>query len=214
MDGKSASMDGKNASVDGKSASIDGKNASIVEAVAISSPLSNASTVSTASTTTPVEDIGVNGSGDGSAVSEEGSAASAVEVELDVNHRPPSTQSSSDIDPIINPIATAVDWRDSHNKGLLRRMLMTACDVAAIMKPWEIQRKIARLVASEFFEQVSWEGEMGEGEREEERQTGTDRGTDRGRETDRDRQRDRETDRDRQGQSPKHLSLHHFPHPH
>ncbi len=30
---------------------------------------------------------------------------------------------------------------------------MTACDVAAISKPWEIQQKIARLVADEFFEQ-------------------------------------------------------------
>jgi hypothetical protein len=32
-------------------------------------------------------------------------------------------------------------------------MMMTACDVAAICKPWEMQRVIAKLVASEFFEQ-------------------------------------------------------------
>ena len=30
---------------------------------------------------------------------------------------------------------------------------MTSCDVAAIAKPWEVQRKVAHLVASEFFEQ-------------------------------------------------------------
>ena len=30
---------------------------------------------------------------------------------------------------------------------------MTACDVAAITKPWEIQKRVAHLVADEFFEQ-------------------------------------------------------------
>ena len=34
-----------------------------------------------------------------------------------------------------------------------RGMLMTACDIAAITKPWEIQQRVAWLVASEFFEQ-------------------------------------------------------------
>lgn len=32
-------------------------------------------------------------------------------------------------------------------------MMMTACDVAAITKPWEIQKEVAQLVANEFFEQ-------------------------------------------------------------
>ena len=32
-------------------------------------------------------------------------------------------------------------------------MMMTACDVAAITKPWEVQQQVAQLVASEFFEQ-------------------------------------------------------------
>ena len=32
-------------------------------------------------------------------------------------------------------------------------MMMTACDVAAITKPWEIQKEVAQLVAAEFFEQ-------------------------------------------------------------
>ena len=30
---------------------------------------------------------------------------------------------------------------------------MTACDVAAICKPWELQQVVAKLVASEFFQQ-------------------------------------------------------------
>ena len=30
---------------------------------------------------------------------------------------------------------------------------MTACDVAAITKPWEVQKRVAMMVASEFFEQ-------------------------------------------------------------
>ena len=30
---------------------------------------------------------------------------------------------------------------------------MTACDLGAITKPWEIQKKIARLVSDEFFYQ-------------------------------------------------------------
>ena len=30
---------------------------------------------------------------------------------------------------------------------------MTACDVAAITKPWETQYKVAELIAAEFFEQ-------------------------------------------------------------
>lgn len=32
-------------------------------------------------------------------------------------------------------------------------MMMTACDVGAICKPWEIQQVVAKLVASEFFQQ-------------------------------------------------------------
>lgn len=32
-------------------------------------------------------------------------------------------------------------------------ILMTACDVSAIAKPWEVQHKMAKLVADEFFDQ-------------------------------------------------------------
>ncbi|KAI1303641.1 Dual 3',5'-cyclic-AMP and -GMP phosphodiesterase 11 [Halotydeus destructor] len=42
---------------------------------------------------------------------------------------------------------------DPQSRSLLRGMLMTACDIAAITKPWEVQRVVAQLVASEFFQQ-------------------------------------------------------------
>lgn len=40
-----------------------------------------------------------------------------------------------------------------NNKTILAGMLMTACDVSAICKPWSIQCRIAQLVADEFFQQ-------------------------------------------------------------
>lgn len=40
-----------------------------------------------------------------------------------------------------------------------RGMLMTACDVAAITKPWPIQMRVAEMVANEFFEQGDQERE-------------------------------------------------------
>ncbi|KAF9807615.1 hypothetical protein SFRURICE_008828 [Spodoptera frugiperda] len=36
---------------------------------------------------------------------------------------------------------------------MLCGMMMTACDVSAIAKPWEVQHKVAKLVADEFFDQ-------------------------------------------------------------
>ena len=42
---------------------------------------------------------------------------------------------------------------DTSSRSLLRGMLMTACDIAAITKPWEVQRVVAQLVACEFFQQ-------------------------------------------------------------
>ncbi|XP_052457172.1 cGMP-specific 3',5'-cyclic phosphodiesterase-like isoform X1 [Carassius gibelio] len=44
-------------------------------------------------------------------------------------------------------------WEDGYHRDLLRSMLMTACDISAITKPWPVQKKIAELVATEFFEQ-------------------------------------------------------------
>lgn len=36
---------------------------------------------------------------------------------------------------------------------------MTVCDLAAITKPWEIEKRVAELVSSEFFEQGDIERE-------------------------------------------------------
>lgn len=49
------------------------------------------------------------------------------------------------------------DWSKFDNRDVLRGMLMTACDVAAITKPWPIQQRTAELVASEFFYQGDME---------------------------------------------------------
>ncbi|KAJ8008079.1 hypothetical protein DPEC_G00101040 [Dallia pectoralis] len=50
-------------------------------------------------------------------------------------------------------------WEDDYHKDLLRSMLMTACDISAITKPWPVQKRIAELVATEFFEQGDKERE-------------------------------------------------------
>ncbi|XP_067435183.1 cGMP-specific 3',5'-cyclic phosphodiesterase isoform X2 [Thunnus thynnus] len=50
-------------------------------------------------------------------------------------------------------------WEDEHHRDLLRSMLMTACDISAITKPWPVQKRIAELVATEFFEQGDKERE-------------------------------------------------------
>ncbi|XP_025423158.1 dual 3',5'-cyclic-AMP and -GMP phosphodiesterase 11-like isoform X3 [Sipha flava] len=45
------------------------------------------------------------------------------------------------------------DWTKEEDRELFRAMLMTVCDLAAITKPWEIQKRVAELVTNEFFEQ-------------------------------------------------------------
>lgn len=42
---------------------------------------------------------------------------------------------------------------DSCSFSVLCGMMMTACDVSAIAKPWEVQHRVAKLVADEFFDQ-------------------------------------------------------------
>ncbi|CAG9860103.1 unnamed protein product [Phyllotreta striolata] len=49
------------------------------------------------------------------------------------------------------------DWQRDDKKELLSGMMMTACDVSAIAKPWEVQHKVAKLVADEFFDQGDME---------------------------------------------------------
>lgn len=45
------------------------------------------------------------------------------------------------------------DWQSDDKKELLCGMMMTACDVSAIAKPWDVQHRVAKLVADEFFDQ-------------------------------------------------------------
>ena len=40
---------------------------------------------------------------------------------------------------------------------MLCGMMMTSCDVSAIAKPWDIQHRVAKMVAEEFFEQGDME---------------------------------------------------------
>ncbi|KAG8239973.1 hypothetical protein J437_LFUL018571 [Ladona fulva] len=51
------------------------------------------------------------------------------------------------------------NWLWEDHRELLRAMTMTVCDLAAITKPWEVERRVAELVSSEFFEQGDIERE-------------------------------------------------------
>lgn len=48
-------------------------------------------------------------------------------------------------------------WVSDEPRALLRAMSMTVCDLSAITKPWEIEKRVADLVSSEFFEQGDME---------------------------------------------------------
>lgn len=48
-------------------------------------------------------------------------------------------------------------WLNDEPRSLLRAMSMTVCDLSAITKPWEIEKRVADLVSSEFFEQGDME---------------------------------------------------------
>lgn len=45
------------------------------------------------------------------------------------------------------------DWSQDEPRSLLRAMSMTVCDLAAITKPWDIEKRVAELVSDEFFQQ-------------------------------------------------------------
>lgn len=55
------------------------------------------------------------------------------------------------------PTTTIEQWKNEDNRSLLRAMSMTVCDLSAITKPWEIEKRVADLVSSEFFEQGDME---------------------------------------------------------
>ncbi|EGW02508.1 cGMP-specific 3',5'-cyclic phosphodiesterase [Cricetulus griseus] len=54
---------------------------------------------------------------------------------------------------LIAALSHDLDHRGVNNSYIQRAMLMTACDLSAITKPWPVQQRIAELVAAEFFDQ-------------------------------------------------------------
>ncbi|XP_049817305.1 dual 3',5'-cyclic-AMP and -GMP phosphodiesterase 11 isoform X2 [Aethina tumida] len=58
-----------------------------------------------------------------------------------------------------NVVRDGPNWAQDDHRDLLRAMLMTVCDLAAITKPWEVEKRVAELVSSEFFEQGDMERE-------------------------------------------------------
>lgn len=57
---------------------------------------------------------------------------------------------------VVKPNQTNL-WLADEPRALLRAMSMTVCDLSAITKPWEIEKRVADLVSSEFFEQGDME---------------------------------------------------------
>ena len=51
--------------------------------------------------------------------------------------------------------------QDREDQKCLNSFLMTACDLSAITKPWRVQKRVAELVAQEFFYQGDMEREKG-----------------------------------------------------
>ncbi|XP_065089280.1 dual 3',5'-cyclic-AMP and -GMP phosphodiesterase 11 isoform X3 [Ochlerotatus camptorhynchus] len=58
---------------------------------------------------------------------------------------------------LVKPNTQIEVWQAEVPRSLLRAMSMTVCDLAAITKPWEIEKRVAELVSSEFFEQGDME---------------------------------------------------------
>uniref|UniRef100_A0A8C5GML1 Phosphodiesterase n=1 Tax=Gouania willdenowi TaxID=441366 RepID=A0A8C5GML1_GOUWI len=50
-------------------------------------------------------------------------------------------------------LAGEFSWTNDGQREVLRSMLMTACDLGAVTRPWKISKQVAELVTSEFFEQ-------------------------------------------------------------
>ncbi|CAG6015597.1 unnamed protein product [Menidia menidia] len=52
-----------------------------------------------------------------------------------------------------NVLSGEFSWTDEGQREVFRSMLMTACDLGAVTRPWKISKQVAELVTSEFFEQ-------------------------------------------------------------
>ena len=53
------------------------------------------------------------------------------------------------------------DWDNTDHRTLLCSMLMTSSDLSSILRPWEIQQRVAETVYTEFHQQGDEEREMG-----------------------------------------------------
>lgn len=58
---------------------------------------------------------------------------------------------------MITPEREISQLTEDEPRSLLRAMSMTVCDLSAITKPWDIEKRVADLVSSEFFEQGDME---------------------------------------------------------
>lgn len=58
---------------------------------------------------------------------------------------------------LVKPHTSMANWLSEEPRSLLRAMSMTVCDLSAITKPWPIEKRVADLVTSEFFEQGDME---------------------------------------------------------
>lgn len=58
---------------------------------------------------------------------------------------------------LVKPNTSMANWLSEEQRSLLRAMSMTVCDLSAITKPWPIEKRVADLVTSEFFEQGDME---------------------------------------------------------
>ncbi|KAG5877393.1 Dual 3', partial [Gonioctena quinquepunctata] len=73
----------------------------------------------------------------------------ATDLAIYFNHREDFFQIASD----------GLNWKKQEHKDSVRNMLMTVCDLAAITKPWDVEKRTAELVAAEFFAQGDLERE-------------------------------------------------------
>jgi len=53
------------------------------------------------------------------------------------------------------------NWNSEDHRNLFRSMLMTACDLSSIVRPWEVQKRVALTVYTEFHDQGDAEQLLG-----------------------------------------------------
>lgn len=79
----------------------------------------------------------------------------ATDLSLHFEHVPQITELANQATTSLNlkKLIANDTSESSNNKFLLHSALMTAADLGAVTKPWEVHRKVSQLVAEEFWEQ-------------------------------------------------------------